>query len=221
MSRTTLGLLAIGVGVVAAAGARVASSAAQVVPADLVIQNGRIVTVDTRVPEAQALAARDGKIVAIGTTADLARYLGPSTQVIDLHGQLAIPGFIEGHAHFTGIGENRINLDLMSTKSWDEIVQMVAQAVEKAKPGQWIIGRGWHQEKWTSSTAAERRGISDPRVARQGLAEQPGGADARERARVIRQREGHGALEHHEGHGQSERRRDSEGRGRQSDGPAA
>ena len=114
------------------------------------LRNGRIVTVDDRMPEAQAIAASGGKIVFVGTNADVARFVGPSTKVIDLGGQLAIPGFIEGHGHFTGIGENRINLDLMSTKSWDEIVQMVAQAVEKAKPGEWIIGRGWHQEKWSS-----------------------------------------------------------------------
>jgi hypothetical protein len=119
-------------------------------PADLVLRGGRIVTVDDRMPEAQALAARAGKIVFVGTTADVTRYVGPSTQVIELAGQLAIPGFIEGHGHFTGVGENRINLDFMSTKSWDEIVHMVAQAVETAKPGEWIIGRGWHQDKWTS-----------------------------------------------------------------------
>jgi hypothetical protein len=127
-----------------------APAPAQTPPADLVLRGGRIVTVDDRMPEAQALAARGGKIVFVGTTADVARYVGPSTQVIDLAGQLAIPGFIEGHGHFTGVGENRINLDFMNTKSWDEIVHMVAQAVEKAKPGQWIIGRGWHQDKWTS-----------------------------------------------------------------------
>src|SRR6185503_7283824 len=119
-------------------------------PADLVLRNGRIVTVDERLPEAQALAARAGKIVFVGTSADVAKFVGPSTQVIDLAGQLAIPGFIEGHGHFTGIGENRINLDFLDTKSWDEILHMVAQAVETAKPGQWIVGRGWHQDKWTS-----------------------------------------------------------------------
>ena len=124
--------------------------AGQAEPADLVLRGGRIVTLDPAVPEAQALAARNGAIVAIGSNADVERYVGASTQVIDLGGQLAIPGFIEGHGHFTGIGEGKMNLELMPTKSWDEIVQMVAQAVEKAKPGQWIIGRGWHQEKWTS-----------------------------------------------------------------------
>src|SRR6476620_2515031 len=122
----------------------------QTPPADLVLRNGRIVTVDDRMPEAQALAARGGKIVFVGTSADAQKFVGPSTQVIDLQGQFAMPGFIEGHGHFTGIGANRINLDFMNTKSWDEIVHMVAQAVEKAKPGEWIIGRGWHQDKWTS-----------------------------------------------------------------------
>jgi predicted amidohydrolase YtcJ len=151
MHRFVISALFVGLVATTAAGVRVASRAPQVAPADLVLRNGRIVTVDDRAPEAQALAARGGKIVAIGSSADIAPYVGPSTQVIDLAGELAIPGFIEGHAHFTGIGENRVNLDLMGTKSWDEIVQMVAEAVEKAKPGEWIIGRGWHQEKWSST----------------------------------------------------------------------
>jgi len=123
----------------------------QVAPADLVLRGGRIVTLDQQTPEAQALAARNGAIVALGSDTAIARYIGPATQVIDLAGQLAIPGFIEGHGHFAGIGEGKLNLDLMNTKSWDEIVHMVAMAVEKAKPGQWIIGRGWHQEKWTAT----------------------------------------------------------------------
>jgi len=120
-------------------------------PADLVLRGGRIVTLDARVPEAQAIAARGGAIVAVGTTADVARFIGPATQVIELNGQFAMPGFIEGHGHFTGLGEGKLNLELQNTKSWDEIVHMVALAAEKAKPGEWIIGRGWHQEKWSST----------------------------------------------------------------------
>jgi hypothetical protein len=123
-------------------------------PADLVIRGGRIITLDDRTPIAQALAARGGSIVAVGTNGDIGRYVGPSTQVIELGGQVAVPGLIEGHGHFTGVGENRLyferGLDFMNAKTWDEIVQMVAQAVEKAKPGEWIIGRGWHQDKWTA-----------------------------------------------------------------------
>ena len=121
-----------------------------VAPADLLLTNGRIVTMDEAVPEAQALAVSGGRIAALGTAAELRRYLGASTQVIDLHGQLAVPGLIDGHAHFLGVGEAQLNLNLMSTTSWDQIVTMVADAVKKSKPGEWIVGRGWHQEKWTS-----------------------------------------------------------------------
>lgn len=118
-------------------------------PADLVLTNGRIVTLDATVPEARALAARAGRIVAVGSDADIQKYVGSSTRVIDLHGELATPGFIDGHAHLTGIGQTKLGLELQDTKSWDEVVAMVAAAVKKAKPGQWIEGRGWHQEKWT------------------------------------------------------------------------
>ncbi len=120
------------------------------VPADLVLTNGRVVTVDDAVPEAQAIAIEGDRIAAIGSSADIRRYIDASTQVIDLQGQLAIPGFIDGHAHFMGVGEAQLNLNLMSTTSWEQIVAMVAEAVKKAKPGEWIVGRGWHQEKWTS-----------------------------------------------------------------------
>ena len=119
-------------------------------PADLILRNGRFVTLDEKTPQAQALASRNGRIVAIGSDAEIAKFAGPGAQTIDLNGQFAMPGFIEGHGHFTGIGEGKLNLELMNTKSWDEIVHMVAEAVEKARPGQWIVGRGWHQEKWSS-----------------------------------------------------------------------
>jgi hypothetical protein len=121
-----------------------------VAPADLVLTNGRVLTVDDAMPEAQAIAIKGDRIAALGSSADVRRYVGPSTQVIDLHGQLAIPGFIDGHAHFLGVGEAQLNLNLMPTTSWDQIVAMVAQAAKTAKPGEWIVGRGWHQEKWTS-----------------------------------------------------------------------
>jgi len=139
---TLLGIVALG--------ATIGGQAPQIPPADLVLRGGRIITLDTGTPDATALAARNGAIVALGTDAAIARYVGPATQVIDLKGQVAVPGLIEGHGHFLGVGENRINLDFMNTKSWDEIVHMVADAVEKAKPGEWIVGRGWHQDKWTS-----------------------------------------------------------------------
>jgi predicted amidohydrolase YtcJ len=115
-----------------------------------VLTGGRIVTLDERAPEVQAIAARDGRVVALGSGQDVRAYIGPSTRVIDLHGMCAMPGFIEGHGHFVGIGEEQQNLELSDTASWDEVVGKVAQAVARSKPGAWIVGRGWHQEKWRS-----------------------------------------------------------------------
>ena len=119
-------------------------------PADLVLRNGKIVTEWTATPVAQAIAVRDGKVAAVGGNAAAQRWIGPQTKVIDLHGQLAIPGFIEGHGHFTGIGEYRQGLDLREARTWDDIVAQVARAAKTAQPGEWIVGRGWHQSKWST-----------------------------------------------------------------------
>jgi predicted amidohydrolase YtcJ len=123
---------------------------AQAPPADLVLTNGRIVTVDDARPEAEAIAISGDRVQALGTAAEIKSMIGPATKVIDLQGQLAIPGLIESHGHFSGVGGAQLELNLMNVQSWDEIVRMVAEAVDKAKPGQWIYGRGWHQEKWTA-----------------------------------------------------------------------
>jgi len=117
-------------------------------PADLVLKNGKIVTMDESNPEVQALAVRGDMIVAAGSDKKIDAYIGDATQVIDLGGKLAIPGFIESHGHFTGIGRAKMQLNLMKVKNWDEVIAMVAEAVKDAQPGEWIQGRGWHQEKW-------------------------------------------------------------------------
>ena len=119
-------------------------------PADLVLRNGKIVTMNPAAPTVQALAVQGGKITNLGADRAAAQWIGPKTKVIDLHGMLAIPGFIEGHGHFTGVGEFRMGLDLREARTWDEIVAQVARAAKQAKPGEWIVGRGWHQSKWTS-----------------------------------------------------------------------
>lgn len=123
---------------------------ASVEPADLVLQNGKVVTVDDSRPRAQAVAVSGYTITAVGSNSRIGRYIGPSTQVIDLNGRLAIPGFIDGHGHFTSLGRAMMVLDLTEARTWDDIVEMVAEAVREAEPGEWIEGRGWHQEKWES-----------------------------------------------------------------------
>jgi predicted amidohydrolase YtcJ len=95
------------------------------VAADLVLRNGKVVTVDPAVPDGEAIAVQGDKILAVGSDADIAQYIGSGTQVIDLEGQLAIPGFIEAHGHFLGVGDAKMQLDLMNVANWDEIVGMV------------------------------------------------------------------------------------------------
>ena len=119
-------------------------------PATLVLRNGKIVTVDDKMPQAQAIAIRGDRIAAVGSNTEIQRYVGPGTKVIDLGGRLAIPGLVESHGHFMNFGLSKMTLDLMDVKDWNEIVSMVAAAAKQARPGEWIIGRGWHQEKWSS-----------------------------------------------------------------------
>jgi predicted amidohydrolase YtcJ len=135
---------------IAAISAIASQQPASVEPATLVLRNGKIVTVDDKIPEAQAIAIRGDRIAAVGSNAEIQRYIGPGSKVIDLAGRLAIPGLVESHGHFMNFGLSKMTLDLMDVKDWNEIVSMVAAAAKQAKPGEWIIGRGWHQEKWSS-----------------------------------------------------------------------
>jgi len=116
--------------------------------ADLLLLHGRIATMDPARPSATALAVRGARIVAVGSDAEVMRYAGERTRIIDLAGRFAMPGFIEGHGHFLGLGQQRMELDLRGADSFEAIVQRVAQAARAAQPGAWIVGRGWHQNKW-------------------------------------------------------------------------
>ena len=115
---------------------------------DLVLRGGVVATVDADDTMAEAVAIDDGWIVAVGSDADVEGYIGTDTEVIELDGRFAMPGFIEGHGHYMSLGNSKTILDLNNVANWDEIVQMVADAVAEAEPGEWIRGRGWHQEKW-------------------------------------------------------------------------
>lgn len=119
--------------------------------ADTILLNGNIYTVDEAMPRAEAIAIRDGLIQQVGTNEEIEKLKGEHTQVIDLQGRFAMPGFIEGHGHFSGMGYSLIDLNFLKSKNWNEIVQAVAEAAKTAKPGEWIIGRGWHQEKWNEA----------------------------------------------------------------------
>ena len=121
------------------------------VAADLVLQGGRIVTVDDDVPEGEAIALKGDTVLAVGSNREIRAYIGSETEVIDLDGMLAIPGFIESHGHFSGIGSAKMQLNLMNVANWDEVVSMVAAVIGDAATGELVTGRGWHQEKWDAT----------------------------------------------------------------------
>jgi len=116
--------------------------------ADMVIHNGTIYTMSDYNPIAETVIVKDGKIMNVGNQINYRSYIGEKTKILDLNGATMIPGFIEGHGHFMGLGYAKMRLDLSVVDSYDELVDMVAEAVEKAPPGEWILGRGWHQSKW-------------------------------------------------------------------------
>lgn len=118
--------------------------------ADLVLRGGRIVTVDSVMPLAEAVALRGDRILAVGTSDEIAGHIGEDTEVVELGGRLVIPSFIEGHGHFMRLGEAQMVLDLTQARTWADIVGIVSAAARDVAPGQWIVGQGWHQEKWDS-----------------------------------------------------------------------
>lgn len=127
--------------------------------ADLVLRGGIVHTLDAARPRAEAVAVREGRIVAVGSSAELLPLVGSATRVIELGGATLVPGFKESHAHLLGIGFARMTVDLVGARSYAEVVERVAVAVRGARPGEWIQGRGWHEEKWTSPPTPAVRGF--------------------------------------------------------------
>ena len=125
-------------------------------PADRVLINGQVLTVDANDSVAQAVAISGGRIVAVGSTVDIRTWIGGSTDVIDLRGRTATPGLIDTHVHFSEV-EPFYSIDLGATtvKNMDDVLRLVAAQVAKSKPGEWVRGRGWDEGK-----LAERRYIT-------------------------------------------------------------
>ena len=121
--------------------------------ADLVVWGGSIATMQDSAEDGvglvEALAVKDGRVFRTGSRADIEPLVGDGTEVIDLEGRFAMPGFVEAHAHFLGLGQAKLQLDLRGAESWQAIIEQVRQAAEAMPEGQWIQGRGWHQEKWS------------------------------------------------------------------------
>ena len=126
----------------------VAALAQRAQPADLIMTGGRIYTVDATLPIAEAFAVRGGKFVFVGTARDAMSLKGPRTQFVDLHGAAAYPGFIDAHAHLLGLGMALQSVDLVGVSSYEEAVSRVVARAKTTKPGEWIFGDGWDQNRW-------------------------------------------------------------------------
>ena len=117
-------------------------------PADLVLTNGRIYTVDNARPIVSALAVRGGRVIFVGSDAEARVLAAPSTRVIDLHGATVVPGIVDAHAHLLGLGNMLARVNLAGSKSYQEVIGRVTAWAKSVKPGEWILGRGWDQNRW-------------------------------------------------------------------------
>ncbi|WP_034044127.1 amidohydrolase [Wocania ichthyoenteri] len=127
--------------------------------ATILIYGGTIYTVDSTSTNVEAVAIKNNKIIFTGKLIEAEQYKNNQTELIDLKGKTMTPGLIEGHGHFMGLGYNELNLDLMNTTNYEDIVDAVAERVKTAKPGEWITGRGWHQSKWDSISGETVKGF--------------------------------------------------------------
>src|SRR5262245_3466245 len=119
--------------------------------ADLVATNARIYTSDVNRPVAAALAVRGGRIAFVGSNRGALALAGPRTERLDLSGKTVIAGMVDAHAHLLGLGQALRNVDLVGTRSYDEVIARVVERARTARPGEWIRGRGWDQNDWADT----------------------------------------------------------------------
>lgn len=145
--------------------------------ADLILENGNVysfswdepsvegvpaanapISNGTWMPDGQAIAIKDGMIVAVGSTADIAILKGTSTEVVDLAGAYIYPGFVDTHTHIEELGATLDDVDLKGVQSEEEAVQRVVDHIEKYNipKGQWIVARGWDEGRWADKYPTEK-----------------------------------------------------------------
>ncbi len=137
-----------------------AARAQQQPPADLIVTNARIYTVDERRPFGEAMAIAGGRVRFVGSERGAAALKGPRTRVIDLDGRTVIPGMVDAHAHLLGLGNALRTVDLTGTKSYDEVIARVAARAREVPAGTWILGRGWDQNDWGDTRFPSHEALS-------------------------------------------------------------
>jgi predicted amidohydrolase YtcJ len=124
--------------------------------ADLVLLGGVVHTLDPAQPDAEAVAVRDGRFLAVGSRSEIERHIGPATRVLDATGLVIYPGFVDSHAHMEGLGSVLRLLNLVGTESVERIVDMVRGETRATRAGEWIQGRGWDQNDWKEQSFPTR-----------------------------------------------------------------
>jgi predicted amidohydrolase YtcJ len=124
--------------------------------ADVVFKNGNIYTVNDKQPRAEAVAVKGGKIIFVGSNQAAKAYEGKGTKMVDLQGNTVVPGMTDSHYHLMGVGQRELYLNLEGTQSLDEFLARVKERVAKAKPGDWVTGRGWIETPWKPQTFPTR-----------------------------------------------------------------
>lgn len=128
----------------------IASCASDKIEVDTIITNGTVYTVDANFNTTEAFAIKDGKFVDVGTTTDITKKY-KAINTIDANGQTVLPGFIDAHCHFYGLGLNQLQVNLRDTKSFDDVMKRVID-FHNNRPSNFIIGRGWDQNDWDDKT---------------------------------------------------------------------
>jgi len=116
--------------------------------AEMVLFNGKVITMNPSQPSAQAVAVKNGEILAVGLDTEIKPLIGEKTKIIDLRGRIVLPGFIDTHIHVTGFGRSLAPIDLRDVNSIEELQKRLAEQVQKLPKGRWITGRGWDQERF-------------------------------------------------------------------------
>jgi predicted amidohydrolase YtcJ len=118
-------------------------------PADLVLVSGKVWTGDPARPQAEALAVRGGRIIAVGSDAEIRRLAGPATKVIDARGRRVLPGLIDAHTHMSMGGFNLLAIDLRQTRDPADFTRRLAEFAKSRPAGAWLTDGAWDHEQWS------------------------------------------------------------------------
>src|SRR5262245_56459687 len=128
--------------------------------ADLVVRNANVYTVASPGAKASAFAVRSGRIVVVGSDADVRAAIGPRTRVLDLGGKTVLPGLIDSHGHVLNLGTRLVDVDVVGTRSYQEVIDRVVARAKKTPGDAWITGRGWDQNDWPETAMPNHEALS-------------------------------------------------------------